>query len=308
MSRPAADPAGGLSRRRFLALCGAACGLGALAWGGGSLYCSAYGLEVSRYQVEAPVAAPVRIAHLSDQHNAVFGPENAALVELVAAQQPDLIFLTGDQINRDEPGTASAERLIRALAGVAPVYCSLGNHEQEYQANFGSDPAKAFARAGAVVLEKSWQDITVNGSLLRVGGLYGYALPAGQEKDYASHSWYLEECAFLRDFCGTARAKLLLCHMPVSWIQSGSLDSWAADVVFAGHAHGGQVRLPFVGGLYAPDQGWFPGRECGLYFSADGARTLVLSRGLGGRVPVPRFNNVPELVVAELIPSPAGQS
>lgn len=295
-----------MSRRRFLKLCGAACGLGALAWGGGSRYRSAYGLEVSRYQITAPVAAPVVVAHLSDQHNAVFGPDNADLLALVAAQRPDLIVLTGDQINRGEPDTGSAERLIRALTGIAPVCCSLGNHEKDYRAAFGSDPTEAFARAGAAVLEKSWQEISVNGSALRIGGLYGYAAPAGREQDYGAHGWYAEECAFLRDFCDTRRAKLLLCHMPVSWIQAGSLDSWAADVVFAGHAHGGQVRLPFVGGLYAPDQGWFPGRECGLYHSADGARTLVLSRGLGGSVPVPRFNNIPELVVAELCPPPAG--
>lgn len=110
------------------------------------------------------------------------------------------------------------------------------------------------------------------------------------------------ETRFMEAFQNTELPKILMCHMPYSWIVQGSLDSWDVDVVLCGHVHGGQVRIPWVGGLWAPDQGWFPGRECGLYWSKDGSRVMVLSRGLGNTDRYPRFNNIPEISVLELIP------
>ena len=262
------------------------------------LLISKYGLAVSSYTVTADTAAGgIRILQLTDLHNSTFGKDNSRLIEKAAAQEPDLILLTGDLVNSDEESTETAVHLIAALSEIAPVYISLGNHELEHEANFGTDITALYEAAGGTVLEMEYIDIEVNGTALRIGGLYGYCIPARYLETNEADP---EECAFLTDLQETDRYTILLTHMPVCWILNNGISEWDIDLVFTGHAHGGQIILPFVGGLWAPDQGWFPGRLQGLMYSDDGTNTLVLSRGLGSSEVIPRWNNVPEIVVVDL--------
>ena len=88
---------------------------------------------------------------------------------------------------------------------------------------------------------------------------------------------------------------ILLSHRPElfeTYVGSG------IDLVFAGHAHGGQFRLPFIGGVVAPNQGLFPEYDAGLY--TDGSTNMVVSRGIGNSIIPLRFNNRPEIVLVEL--------
>ena len=265
---------------------------------------SRYGLTVTRFELsQQKLSEPLRIVQLTDLHNSEFGKGNERLIRKVREQQPDLILLTGDMLNQYEERTDVPVNLIRELSQIAPVYASYGNHEQQHEKNYGSDIRAIFTEAGATVLEQEWVDVEIKGQELRIGGIYGYCMAGYYLKTDETDEM---ETAFLDDFCDTDRTKLLLCHMPVAWIKYGSLDYWDTDYVFAGHAHGGQVRIPFVGGLYAPDQGWFPGRCEGLFFSKDGEHTLVLSRGLGtSRSKLPRLNNIPEILVVDLVPENA---
>lgn len=267
----------------------------------GLIVTSKYGLSVGRFSVKANgITAPIRIVQLTDLHNSEFGDHNGRLIRKVAAQEPDLILITGDLLNQNEERTDIAEELIAGLSDIAPVYVSFGNHEVGYEKNYGTNLRAVYTAAGATVLEFDWQDVEVNGQALRLGGLYGYCLPAkyvqpGNERE--------PESIFLSEFQDTDRYTVLLCHMPASWIQYGSLEWWNVDCILSGHVHGGQMRLPWIGGLWAPDQGWFPGRECGLYWSKDGQRVMVLSRGLGNTERLPRINNIPEILVLDLLPA-----
>lgn len=261
---------------------------------------SKYALEVTNYVLSTPkLSAPIRIVQLTDLHNSEFGRENARLVELVESQRPDVILLTGDMLNGDEPETDIAVKLIEQLKEIAPVYSSYGNHEKANENMYGTDTGELYAQAGAHVLERSHVDVDVNGQMVRIGGIYGYCLP---EKYLRTREAREKEVEYLKEFEQTQLLTILLCHVPTSWIVNDNLEEWDVDCIFAGHAHGGQIRLPFVGGAYAPDQGLFPGQMCGLYFSEDRQRVMVLSRGLGSRGRIPRINNVPELVVVDILP------
>jgi predicted MPP superfamily phosphohydrolase len=265
-----------------------------------SIYLSTYHLQTSYYTIAShKLTAPVRLVLLSDLHNSSFGPNNEQLLTAVSAESPDLILMTGDMLNSHQSDTTLLTDLIRQLSQTAPVYCSYGNHEMEHETLWGTDLSALSEQAGATMLNFNFLDLEMKGQSLRVGGIYAFCLP---EKFLKTGEARPNECDFLNHFQNTDRCTLLMCHMPVAWLINDGLDDWNVDFILSGHAHGGQIRLPLLGGLYAPDQGWFPGRMCGIYSSMDSLSTLILSRGLGSSSKTPRFNNLPEIVVIDLLP------
>lgn len=262
------------------------------------LFVSKYGLTCSYYEITADrLNNSLRIVQLTDLHNSEFGNDNQRLVEKVREQSPDLILITGDLLNAKEKNTDIAVTCLEGLSKIAPVYISMGNHEKDFELKYGVNLTALFEQTGAKVLEYSYEDIEIKGQTLRLGGIYGYCVPA---KYLETNEADPEECDFLTEFQSSERYNILLCHMPYSWTELDGINEWNIDCVFAGHIHGGQIRIPKIGGLWAPDQGWFPGKVSGIYQSKDGKKQLVVSRGLGSTESVPRFNNVPEIVVVDL--------
>lgn len=271
-----------------------------------SFYNSQYSLTVTNYTLSSPkITVPIRIVQLTDLHNSEFGENNARLVDLVTQQKPDLIVMTGDMLNGRKEETEIAANLVRNLTDVAPVYFAYGNHEVTHEVEFRRDLTELFEEAGATVLERAYEDVTVCGQTIRIGGIYGYCLPEKYLRTGEAKRW---ECEFLKEFQDTEHYTILLAHLPTCWIRNDNLDIWQIDCVLSGHEHGGQIRLPLIGGLYAPDQGFFPGRSSGVYTSQDGERVMVLSRGLGSANAVPRLNNVPEIVVVDIVPEEMGET
>lgn len=261
-----------------------------------SLMASKYALSVTHITASTgKISSSLRIVQLTDLHDSSFGRGNSRLIRKVKEQAPDVILITGDLVNAKQENTEIAVNLIKNLVKIAPVYCSDGNHEVEYQENYGTDLHELYREAGAQILDREYQDVEIAGQQLRIGGIYGYCLPAKYESEARA-----DETEFLIRFQDTDRLKILMCHMPVCWVINESLDEWNVDYVFAGHVHGGEVILPFAGGIYAPDMGWFPGRLEGEFKSKDQERTLILSRGLGTTEMIPRFNNIPEIMVVDI--------
>ncbi len=242
---------------------------------------------------------PVRFILLSDLHGKSFGRENSRLIAKIQEQSPDAIFLDGDMIDSraDSSDVQELLRLIERLCEIAPVYFAPGNHELEYmQADVSL--LTQVTEAGAVVVNDSYVDVTIAGQPLRIGGTMGHAFYFGRSEEEFSSS---PEYQFLKAFEDTDMPKICLAHMPDTFIFNGAYNLWNVDLVLSGHTHGGLIRLPFIGGLYAPMQGWFPEYDRG-YFRLGEHMQMVISAGLSGHGIIPRINNPPEIVVIDLVP------
>lgn len=264
-----------------------------------SAYQGARVLSVTEYEIFCDVTDSVRIVHITDLHSHMFGESNIKLVQKVTDLKPDLIFMTGDMLDSKDKGPEVVLALIRKLVQIAPVYYGYGNHEKQWETQNGILLESSLTEAGAIVLDCSYTDVTVNSQELRIGGYYGYyRAPHMIHNDPAVQA---SENAFFDEFEDTDRMKLLLCHIPTAWADWNYIDKYPVDIVFSGHYHGGMIRIPFVGGLVAPYVGLFPEYTQGI-FEGEQA-TCVLSAGLGTSMGIPRINNLPEITVVNIIPS-----
>jgi len=264
------------------------------------LYLSNSTFSSSYYTVKSDkIESSFRIVQLSDLHGKEYGENNEKLIAEIEKAKPDLIVTTGDMLDGYSEKTESVSILLKKLSKIAPLYSSCGNHELMHDEKSLSKSKDVYEENGAILLEESFTEIEINGQKIRLGGIYGYCLPEIYYKNNPEHQKVAD---FIRTYQETELFTVLLCHMPVCFIENGGLDYWDIDLVFSGHAHGGQLRIPFIGGLIAPDQGYFPGKVSGLYFSEDNNKCLVLSRGLGSSENIPRFNNIPELVITDVVP------
>ena len=245
-------------------------------------------LEISRYEVKSQKLPEsfdgFKIVQLSDLHGAEFGEDGMELVEKVKELEPDIIALTGDFVT-DEGDLAAVEKLAARLVKLCPVYFISGNHE------FGSGLAvkvrNILERAGVKYLSNEYLTINRGDDEILLGGV----------EDPLAYADMLspDELAQKMNDAAPDAFKILLGHRNYWMTEYPELP---VDLIFCGHAHGGLIRIPGVGGLIGTDRRLFPDFDAGEY--NNGRYTLIVSRGLGNSVPIPRVFNRPEIVCVEL--------
>ena len=222
-----------------------------------------------------------RIIQISDFHNKKFHRRDF-FIKSVITQRPDVVFITGDFVDSRNPDFKYALNVIKELASVTKIYYVLGNHEGRLKGidKFLDDCTEL----GVVVLRQQSEIIRIGDSLINIVGVDDTSITS---------IWTIREV--LKEKFLNGHLNILLSHRPEifdEYVNAGY------DLIFSGHTHGGQVRIPLLGAIFAPNQGVLPAYDKGAFTKKDS--TMIVSSGIGTSVVPIRIFNKPELVLVEL--------
>ena len=258
------------------------------AWGNTALELNSYTVSSDRL----PEAFDgYRIAHVSDLHNAEMGENNEKLLDMLREAEPDIIAITGDLIDSCNTDVDVALRFAEAAMEIAPCYYVTGNHEARKSEKLYAGFEAGLIEAGVVVLHDS--EIVLEREDAKIS-LIGIDDPDFAEENGGGVGLSMAP-EHIDGLSTNVGFTILLSHRPEFFGQYVRAD---VDLVLSGHAHGGQFRLPFVGGLAAPNQGLLPKYDAGLYTEEN--TNMIVSRGIGNSIFPFRFNNRPEVILIEL--------
>lgn len=239
-------------------------------------------ISKTEYTFESPTVTQAfdgfKICHISDYHNKLFGEDNKRFINKISKENPDVIFVTGDLVDSRHTDIEISLDMISKCVEIAPVYYVSGNHEHSLTETERAYLLSSLEELGVNVLENEAVSIYRKEEKIQIGGFF--------DKYDESKTDIFDSSNCL---------KLLLNHRPTRF---ELFEKTGADLVFSGHAHGGQVVIPFVGGVIAPDQGFFPKYTSGMH--RFDSYSLVISRGLGNSLCPIRVNNPPELIFVTL--------
>ena len=250
-------------------------------------------LEVSTYQIASNKIPNefnnYKIIQISDFHNNTSSKLTKKLIAEIKNQKPNIIVITGDLIDSTKTNVDIAIDMIKEIIEIAPIYYVTGNHEA--RTNEYDNLKSQMIELGVKILENEAQEIQLNNSTINILGINDPSF--NKERDILDSEIVksnMENIQYNKD-----NFTILLSHRPEVFKIYVEKN---IDLVFTGHAHGGQIRLPFIGGIIAPNQGTFPEYTDGIYREKD--TTMVVSRGIGNSIIPFRVNNRPELMIVEL--------
>lgn len=225
-----------------------------------------------------------RIAHVSDLHNDDPGDGFATLLTLLKAENPDIIAVTGDLVDCRTPDMDKSADFMQKALQIAPVYYVTGNHEAALYADYPQFE-KRLIEMGITVLNNEAVTLTRQDESIV---LLGFSDPNTEKLDKTGRIEMMQTHS-------QSNYTVVLSHRPEIFEEYVSGN---ADLVLTGHAHGGQFRLPFIGGLYSPGEGLLPVYDAGSFTQDE--TVMYVSRGIGNSLFPIRFNNRPELPVYTL--------
>ena len=257
----------------------------------------AYGntdLEIYKYNVKSEDIPSefdnFRIVQISDLHNAEFGENNEKLLLMLKQADADIIAITGDMIDSRNTDVDVAISFAQKAVNIAPVYYVNGNHESRVLGEY-EKLKQGLTDAGVTILENSSADITIGDEAITLIGINDPTFRMELVDDTMEQNIAHQLVSVIPD---NDNYKVLLAHRPEYFdVYAGNVD-----LVLSGHAHGGQFRIPFIGGLVAPGQGFFPEYYEGSHIKEN--TEMIVSRGIGNSIIPFRINNKPEIIVAEL--------
>ena len=232
-----------------------------------------------------------KIMQISDFHNTRNEKIINSIIDKIKEEKPNIIVLTGDIIDPEKSHTEASIDFIKRIKDYAPIYYVTGNHESYFEEGEFEKEKEALIETGVIVLDNKVEVIEVNDTKINILGIDD---PDMTEDESLKEKEIIKKEIDSLEY-DSSNYTILLSHRPEKikvYVEK------KMDLVFSGHAHGGQIRLPLIGGLYAPHQGLFPKYTNGKYIKEE--TVMIVSRGIGGSSFPFRVNNKPNLVVVTL--------
>ena len=256
-------------------------------------------ISITKLKVKSNVNKRVRIAQISDLHSKEFGKNNNTLYEVIMDEKPDIIVATGDLIDSNMKRIDEIIEFCSRLNKRVPVYYILGNNEM--RCSRVNEIVEKLNEKNINVLENEIATIKIKDNIINILGLAEKRVDKGEMFYSKINSRYEIENvdSLFRKLEKLIGVKIVLSHYPENYEYVGdySYSKYNFDIMFSGHAHGGQFILPGLGGIFAPGQGLFPKYYKGIYGKKN---KLVVSRGLGNSGFPLRLFNRPDLVVVDI--------
>lgn len=230
-----------------------------------------------------------KIIQISDFHNTKFNKLTDDLVKEIKVQKPDIIVITGDLVDSRKTNIDIAISFIKRIKDIAPIYFVTGNHEAKIS-EYATLKEK-LENEDVIILDNKTKVLEINDAKINLIGIND---PNVSYHPYASDNEKITSELIDANYNKTIYS-ILLSHRPELF--DTYIDN-ELDLVLTGHAHGGQIRIPFIGGLISPNQGFFPKYTSGI-FEEDNT-SMIVSRGIGNSILPFRINNNPELVIVRL--------